>query len=108
MVSYLLTKFGKVGANHVRTFTEEQIQQRLAKLDDEEKIGLPDDFLGRALQLNRQTPEAFSMENVRILCITNIGAGSDTTSISLASILYHLTRSKTSLDKVSLQAYKPD
>ncbi|KAF2455785.1 cytochrome P450 [Lineolata rhizophorae] len=76
-------------ANMVK-FTNNQIQERLAADDIEGKPTSNDDFLGRILAMHQEAPDKFSMENVFTVCLTNIGAGSDTTSVSLSAILHNL------------------
>ena len=50
------------------------------------------DFLARMLKISEENPEKFNMLNVTINSMQNIAAGSDSTSITLRSILYHLMK----------------
>ena len=50
------------------------------------------DFLARMLKIKEGNPEKFNMMDVIINSMQNIAAGSDTTSITLRSILYHLMK----------------
>jgi len=59
------------------------------------------DFLTQLFELFARKDD-FTMDDVIASCLSNIGAGSDTTSVSLTSILYHLIKSPEKLDIVSL------
>ena len=48
------------------------------------------DFLTRFLQKHKEDPADMSMEAVMTICFGNIGAGSDTTAISLRAMIYFL------------------
>ncbi len=79
-----------------------QFQARIAhvgpeKLAEAEEI----DFLGTALRVHAQQPDKLPIKDVFGATLANIGAGSDTTSVSLASIMYHLITSPESLRRVS-------
>ncbi|KAL2174611.1 cytochrome P450 [Thermothelomyces heterothallicus CBS 202.75] len=50
------------------------------------------DFLSKFLQKHTETPSAFTRYHVLAGCVSNMMAGSDTTSISLGAILYHALR----------------
>lgn len=50
--------------------------------------------------MNKEDPEKSTDLDVFITCITNIGAGSDTTSINLTSILYYLIKEPRCFEKV--------
>ena len=65
-----------------------------------------DDFLTKLLRMHALQPDRFTMGSVFSTCITNIGAGSDTTSVSLAGILYSLMRSPLTTAKVG-RAFQP-
>lgn len=58
------------------------------------------DFLSKSLDLHEENPQKFPRAAVNTLCLTNFGAGSDTTSISLCAILFNLMNSPQSLAKV--------
>ncbi|KFY13167.1 hypothetical protein V492_03442 [Pseudogymnoascus sp. VKM F-4246] len=59
-----------------------------------------DDFLSKVLALHHAAPDKVTMNDVITTCTVNVGAGSDTTGISLSSILYHLTRNPSTLRKL--------
>lgn len=63
-----------------------------------------DDFLAQVLKLHASKDD-FLMEDVFGVAMINIGAGSDTTSVSLASILYHLMTSPEKLLKASTHLF---
>lgn len=74
----VLSYLGK-GSGHMATFTSAQIQDRLQAMkshaDVEKKPASGDDFLARVLQKHDEDPDSFTMREVFITCITNIGAG---------------------------------
>lgn len=86
-------------------FLHEQIregQKQKTKSDLEKDESKPtDDFLTKMLRMHALQPDKFPMSAVFTTCGTNIAAGSDTTSVSLAAILYHLMRSPEKLEKVA-------
>ncbi|KUJ10351.1 cytochrome P450 oxidoreductase [Mollisia scopiformis] len=87
------------GSSRLREFTNEQIMQRLAQLDVEKQDS--GDFLTKLLSMHKQNPVEFSMSAVFGTCLTNIGAGSDTTSVSLAGIFYHLIKVPQAMSKLT-------
>lgn len=71
-------------------FAMKQLQERLSQTKEDQAAG--QDFLSRMLRLHEENPDKVTMEDVFGICLTNIAAGSDTTSISLSSVLYHLCK----------------
>jgi cytochrome P450 len=92
----------KGGMAYLRTFTRDQLVQRqaLASEKELEASGMRD-FLTKGLSMHQADPEKFLMRDVMATCLTNIGAGSDTTSISLAAICYWLCKSPAVMKKVT-------
>ncbi|KXH29863.1 hypothetical protein CNYM01_02914 [Colletotrichum nymphaeae SA-01] len=71
-------------------FTAEQLKKGRARFDMEK--GSPDrqDFMSKLFRLHHENPDKFPESAVFTTCMTNIGAGSDTTSISLCAVIYDL------------------
>ncbi|KAK0380264.1 hypothetical protein CLIM01_02407 [Colletotrichum limetticola] len=71
-------------------FTAEQLKKGKARFDMEK--GSPDrqDFMSKLFRLHHENPGKFPESAVFTTCMTNIGAGSDTTSISLCAVIYDL------------------
>jgi cytochrome P450 len=92
---------GLAGTDYITKFAAEQLQE---KVRETEKGGKGDagcgDFLTRLWDMHVKDPERISQSDLMVMCFTNIGAGSDTTSISLAAILYHVYKDRTCLKKV--------
>ncbi|KAK5240450.1 hypothetical protein LTS06_012451, partial [Exophiala xenobiotica] len=79
--------------------SEGQKQKTKGSLEKDESKPT-DDFLTKLLRMHALQPDKFSMADVYATCGTNIGAGSDTTSVSLAGIMYCLMRNPQSLQKL--------
>lgn len=100
-VSKLVKLLPNSGMAYLQTFTQEQIQNRLAQAGSEKLVHVGGgDFLTKLLHMHGDQPDYITMRDVFVGCITNIGAGSDTTSVSLSGILYHLIKNPRVLAKV--------
>ncbi|KAH8807907.1 cytochrome P450 [Xylogone sp. PMI_703] len=90
----------KSGLGWISSFTIKQVEQRMR--EDEEKGGneTNDDFLAKALRLHKANPDKVTFGDVLCVCITNIGAGSDTTSVSLSGIMYGLIKNPEAMKKL--------
>ncbi|PMD27974.1 cytochrome P450 [Hyaloscypha hepaticicola] len=82
---------GSGGDSAFVDFTQSQLQERLANMDIE-KIESKGDFLSKLLSLHADKPEKVTMADVFMACMTNIGAGSDTTGLSLSAVIYYLCK----------------
>jgi cytochrome P450 len=82
----------------------EQLQEKVRETKNGGK-GHADrgDFLTRLWDMHEKDPEKINQNDLMVMCFTNIGAGSDTTSITLAAILYHVYKDRTCLARVSFQ-----
>ncbi|PVH73220.1 cytochrome P450 oxidoreductase [Cadophora sp. DSE1049] len=91
-IAGLLSKFAKddTGMSAMIIFAQKQLAERAAEAPG--KAETEGDFLSKLLKLHYDDPKKVSTTDVFSTCITNIGAGSDTTSISLGSVIYHLCR----------------
>ncbi|KAF4979876.1 hypothetical protein FDECE_17984 [Fusarium decemcellulare] len=87
------------GIAQVARFTHDRTRegQKIRSMDSS-KMG--QDFLSKALGLHQANPDKFPEAAIHTLCLTNFGAGSDTTSISLCAIIFFLTTHPESLFKV--------
>jgi hypothetical protein len=103
-VVWLRSFFPSKGGHYIGGFVQGQIKEGMQAHPKEallEEKSKPDDsFLTKVLRLHATDPERYDMDEVFATCQANIGAGSDTTSISLTAILYHLIRSPGSMQKV--------
>lgn len=103
-LSKIMSRFqSTAGLSYLEKFTREQLDATKSRLDNgSEKVAETDstDFATKLLELHHQSPEKVSMKTVFTSCLSNIAAGSDTTSISLSAILYHLIRNPDKLSKV--------
>ncbi|KEF56776.1 uncharacterized protein A1O9_06966 [Exophiala aquamarina CBS 119918] len=81
------------GMSYLTGFTQKEITERLnATKRDIESSKEGADFLSKLLKMHSDDPAKITMAEVFLGCLTNIGAGSDTTSISFAAIMYHLIK----------------
>ena len=83
----------------ILAFTQQELAER-GQASDHKEEGNQFDFLTKTLKLHQDAPERFTMMHVITTCLNNIGAGSDTTSVSLASIVHNLMKSPDKLNKL--------
>ncbi|OWP00859.1 hypothetical protein B2J93_2552 [Marssonina coronariae] len=88
----MLPKTG--GHGYVFNYTLRQIEARQRALKDPRNAGRegPPDIMNKILLAHEANPERMTKMDLITMCQSNIGAGSDTTAITLSSILYHLLR----------------
>ncbi|KAK7892722.1 hypothetical protein LTR67_006959 [Exophiala xenobiotica] len=102
--TWILSFLPSGGMRYMGGFMQEQVsegQKQKSKRSLEKDESKPtDDFLTKLLRMHALQPDKFSMANVYATCGTNIGAGSDTTSVSLAGIMYCLMGNPQSLQKL--------
>lgn len=58
-------------------------------------------FLAKALRVHQEQPNKISQGDVLNICLMNVMAGSDTTSVSLTSVIWQLLKNPSALQKVS-------
>ncbi|KXH66192.1 hypothetical protein CSAL01_07634 [Colletotrichum salicis] len=89
-LTWLLSKLPPGKLMNAVNFTAEQLDKGRSQFDMEK--GSPDrqDFMSKLFRLHHDNPGKFPESAVFTTCITNIGAGSDTTSISLCAVIHDL------------------
>ena len=102
-----MAKFKASGAGG-RLFIMDFVQKQLDKRKNEGDVekwaekdeGAPQDFLEKLLVANKKDPEKTTGYHVYMMGLSNIIAGSDTTAVSLSSILYYLLKYPETLKKL--------
>ncbi|CAD6443462.1 0c9fd5bc-d3f3-4ba2-8127-3c0015f70ac3 [Sclerotinia trifoliorum] len=95
---------GSGGFRYIVTFTEDRIAEKIKLLKnprngDKEREGTTD-FMTRLLTASEKDPQKISSDDLFTTCSSNIGAGSDTTAITLSAILYHLLKHPETLQRL--------
>lgn len=88
----ILMIIGAEGMFQILRFTQEHFSNSKVNADRGDRGETPNkgDFLSRMAKMQSENPENFAEKDVFNVCGTNIGAGSDTTSVSLCALLYSL------------------
>lgn len=90
----LLPKTG--GIAYVVEFTAARIAEKEKLLREQKSSNRKEegtlDFVTRILMASEKDPGKITKGDLRTTCQSNIGAGSDTTAITLSSVLYHLLK----------------
>lgn len=100
---------GAVGRTFLMSFATSRIFTREKERADAEKMGTeealsegdqPRDFLDVVLDAEKSGQKNTTKYNVFMMAVSNIIAGSDTTAVSLSSILWHLAQSPDALERL--------
>ncbi|KAJ4152431.1 hypothetical protein NW754_004226 [Fusarium falciforme] len=91
------------GVLNVRKFAVTQLQAKYDKLEsDEEKADptKPTDFITKFLRIHNQEPSKITKDDISTVCVMNVGAGSDTTSIAFTAALFYLVKYPSGLGRL--------
>ena len=90
------------GIAYINVFAKERLQhyQEAGKYRE----GDGNEFMTKLLKIHQEDPKKLTMQEVMMTCSSNVGAGSDTTSISLSAILYYLIQDPGKLRKLRQEA----
>lgn len=98
---------GAAGRAYLMKFVDEKLsQRRMERKQDAEKPvfkadeSAPQDFVDKLLVQNEEDPTKVTAYHVFMMGLSNIIAGSDTTAISLAAIMYYLVRTPAAMGKL--------
>ncbi|EXK46257.1 hypothetical protein FOMG_04463 [Fusarium oxysporum f. sp. melonis 26406] len=90
------------GLTHIRGFANAQLEEKREKVkaDDVPHPNVAEDFITKFLRVQAQDPAKITNADISSVCTMNIGAGSDTTSISLTSIIFNLIKHPRVLERL--------
>ncbi|KAH7122797.1 cytochrome protein [Dendryphion nanum] len=100
---------GAAGRNYLMSFVQRKIDERKfvqekqslqSQVEPPANDTAPQDFLDKMADAQRQNPDKVTPYHVFMMGMSNIVAGSDTTAVSLSSVIYHLITSPQSLSKL--------
>ncbi|KAL6354975.1 hypothetical protein LRP88_12333 [Fusarium phalaenopsidis] len=100
VLSWLMSFLPANGIAYVANFTQASIQQGRKIRSMDRSFDKAQDFLSKALSLHQANPDKFPDAAIQTLCLTNFGAGSDTTSISLCATIFSLIKHPECLSKL--------
>jgi cytochrome P450 len=90
---------GAAGRAYLASTVRKQLDKRLAQRVAEEKSGgrvhdldAPRDFLDLALDAEKDPDKAMTIRHVFSMLLSNVVAGSDTTAVSLSSVVFYVAR----------------
>lgn len=91
------------GLIYTMNFIKQTVEARLKA----SKVGLApednneaEDFITKFQRISEETPGKFTRDDIWMSCSANIGAGSDTTAVSLTSVIYFLSTHPDVLSKL--------
>ncbi len=92
------------GLLHVQNFARKRLEEKYEKVlrPDGSPVDptAPVDLITKLLRIQDESPEKISKADIGSACMMNIGAGSDTTSISLSSVFFHLLKHPKTLGRL--------
>ena len=92
------------GDNYNVEFANARIAEAQSRKDVEKGSNAnddgPTDFVTKFLQFHRDDPQRFTDYNILLGCLANVVAGSDTTAVTLSSVLYYLINSPSAMQKL--------
>lgn len=81
------------GMGHLMKFIESIVTTRMSKPPPDDKDeGAPEDFITKFHRIRQENPGKINNDDIMASAMANISAGSDTTSISLTSVIFHLVK----------------
>lgn len=82
------------GYAYMVSYTTRQIEEKQKVMKDPSMAGREGapDIMTKILQVHEKDPEKMTRMDLMVTCQSNIGAGSDTTAITLSSVFYHLMK----------------
>ncbi|KAH6684786.1 cytochrome P450 oxidoreductase [Halenospora varia] len=78
------------GIMNILNFVNDAVKKRLEKPAPPKDNSLPIDFITRFMYIQSENSTKLSNKDIMESSMANIGAGSDTTGVSLTSIMYHV------------------
>ncbi|ETN43130.1 uncharacterized protein HMPREF1541_02288 [Cyphellophora europaea CBS 101466] len=100
LIYWVKSKLGSSGRSYMVDFAQAELRDASTAAEGNEKLAGREDFVAKLLRSHWQDPAGFPMAKVFATAITNVGAGSDTTSVSLSGVLYHLMRTPECYNKL--------
>lgn len=95
---------GAAGRNYLMQFVQKKIQQRQIERKERKPLAQGTDnivdFMDKVMDAHEQDPTKVSEYHIFMMGMSNIIAGSDTTSISLSAVMYYLIRNPHCLKKL--------
>lgn len=92
------------GLMHVREFARVQLENKYKKTQAAGKEhadpNASEDFITKLLRIQDQDPSKINKADITSVCTMNVGAGSDTTSISLTSAIFNLLKYPRTLERL--------